>query len=62
MFVAALQWSDGLGRALAVLDRTLSINTHKIGVIYVGPNQSTLDEALRNRDGNLNLAYESLLF
>ncbi len=47
-----LQPSDALDRALAVLDRTPFVHTHKIGVIYVGAGQKTETEILGNQDGS----------
>lgn len=39
-------------RALSVLDRTPSIDLHKIGVVYVGPNQNTEAQILSNCSGS----------
>jgi tuberous sclerosis protein 2 len=41
-----------LDRALTVLDRTPCLNTHKIGLIYVGKKQKTQKEILGNKDGS----------
>ena len=47
-----LKAADGLSRSLRVLDYVLPYDTHKIGVIYVGPGQSTEEEFLMNRYGS----------
>jgi hypothetical protein len=41
-----------LWRSIGVLDRTLCLTTHKVGIVYVGPGQSALDVALRNGAGS----------
>ena len=43
---------DALDRAIKLLDRTPCVDTHKIGVVYVGPGQSTEEEVLRNSGGS----------
>jgi hypothetical protein len=42
-----------------VLDRTLCLTTHKVGIVYVGPGQSALDVALHNLAGSSR--YNALL-
>jgi tuberous sclerosis protein 2 len=39
-------------RAVAVLDRSLPFDTHKIGILYVGPNQTTEEAILSNQTGS----------
>ena len=41
-----------LDRAIAVLDRTPCMQTHKIGVLYVAPGQTTEEEILGNDHGS----------
>ncbi|KAJ3049992.1 Tuberous sclerosis 2-like protein, partial [Quaeritorhiza haematococci] len=43
-------------RALKVLDRTPVVDLHKIGVVYVGPNQRTEAEILSNTHGSRSYA------
>lgn len=43
---------DSTKRALSVLDRTPSIDLHKIGVVYAGPGQATEAEILSNTFGS----------
>lgn len=45
--------STDLGRALRLLDGTPTLETHKIGVVYVRPGQRSGDEILRNTHGSL---------
>eukprot|EP01119_Soliformovum_irregulare_P013800 TRINITY_DN3709_c1_g1_i6.p1 TRINITY_DN3709_c1_g1~~TRINITY_DN3709_c1_g1_i6.p1 ORF type:complete len:483 (-),score=154.51 TRINITY_DN3709_c1_g1_i6:222-1670(-) len=47
-----LKDGDGLDRALNVLDRIKSTETHKIGVLYVGAGQNSSDEILSNQTGS----------
>ena len=54
-----LRGGGALQRALGVLDRTLSVTTHKVGVVYVAPGQRSLQEALRNSGGSTR--YNALL-
>ena len=44
-----LKTIDGFDRALAVLDRTFGVETHKIGVLYVTNGQKTQQEILGNK-------------
>eukprot|EP01117_Protostelium_nocturnum_P006881 TRINITY_DN2467_c0_g1_i3.p1 TRINITY_DN2467_c0_g1~~TRINITY_DN2467_c0_g1_i3.p1 ORF type:complete len:1554 (-),score=306.75 TRINITY_DN2467_c0_g1_i3:98-4759(-) len=46
-----LKNGEALDRAIAVLDRTMGVETHKIGILYVGPGQTTEEEILRNQNG-----------
>lgn len=46
-------------RAISMIDRIPSVEFHKIGIIYVGPNQSTEQEVLGNQVGSR--AYHDLL-
>lgn len=39
-----LEHSDALERAIAELDRRLTVETHKIGILYVGPGQTESNE------------------
>ncbi|KAI9034351.1 hypothetical protein DFJ74DRAFT_614470, partial [Hyaloraphidium curvatum] len=48
----ALPDDDGTTRAIAVLDRIPVVDFHKIGVVYLGPGQTTEGEILRNRRGS----------
>ncbi len=41
-----------LDRALHVLDQVPTLDTHKIGVLYVGPGQATAAEILGNEHGS----------
>lgn len=43
---------DATTRAISVLDRTPSIDLHKIGVVYVAPGQSSEHEILANSAGS----------
>ena len=43
---------DLLDRALTVLDRTPCLNTHKIGLVYVGKGQTQQKDILANKDGS----------
>ena len=54
-----LENNGALQRALGVLDRTLSVTTHKVGVVYIAPGQESLQEALRNVGGSTR--YNALL-
>jgi len=47
-----LRSGDGVDRALNILDRTHVVETHKIGILYVAPNQSTDTEILGNTFGS----------
>lgn len=47
-----IQTGDSYSRAINVLDRTPGIDTHKIGVLYVGRKQSTETEILTNTSGS----------
>lgn len=42
------------GRAMLVLSRIPTLEFHKIGIIYIGPNQSNELEVLGNRSGSTN--------
>lgn len=50
--IAALKSGDGVERAFNVLDRTHFAETHKIGIMYVGSNQSTEADILGNTCGS----------
>ncbi|KAL2916928.1 Tuberous sclerosis 2-like protein [Polyrhizophydium stewartii] len=44
--------TDSVARAVSVLDRTPVIDLHKIGIVYVGPGQSTEQQILSNTSGS----------
>jgi hypothetical protein len=44
--------SEALDRALTVFDRTPCLDTHKIGLIYVGKCQTRQEDILANKDGS----------
>ncbi|KAI8922195.1 hypothetical protein DFJ77DRAFT_485057 [Powellomyces hirtus] len=48
---------DVLTRGLSVLDRTPVVDLHKIGVVYVGPGQTTESEILSNTHGSRAYGY-----
>jgi len=54
-----LESSEALSRALSVLDRTLTVAAHKVGVLYVGEGQTTQAEILSNAQGSPR--YQQLL-
>ncbi|KAF7331784.1 Rap-GAP domain-containing protein [Mycena kentingensis (nom. inval.)] len=47
-----LEQTDKLSRCLATLDRIPVIDTHKVGIMYVAPGQSTESEILQNTHGS----------
>ena len=48
--------TDHVRRAISVLDSMPHIDFHKIGVVYIGPNQKTEQEILRNVHGSSSYA------
>ncbi|KAI8818580.1 uncharacterized protein EV422DRAFT_559533 [Fimicolochytrium jonesii] len=48
---------DAITRGVSVLDRTPVIDLHKIGVVYVGPDQTTEAAILNNTHGSRNYGY-----
>jgi hypothetical protein len=50
---------DFCNRAISILDRTPSIDLHKIGIVYISNHQSTEIEILTNQIGSPN--YEKFL-
>ncbi|KAJ3159400.1 Tuberous sclerosis 2-like protein [Geranomyces michiganensis] len=48
---------DGISRGISVLDRTPVVDLQKIGVVYVGPNQTTESEILSNTHGSRMYGY-----
>lgn len=51
--------SEQLRRAISVLDRTPAVETHKVGVVYVGAKQTAEADILGNQTGSS--AYDRLL-
>uniref|UniRef100_A0A6B2KWK7 Rap-GAP domain-containing protein n=1 Tax=Arcella intermedia TaxID=1963864 RepID=A0A6B2KWK7_9EUKA len=47
-----LENTEGLSRAITLLDRILSVETHKIGVLYIAPGQTKEEEILANTCGS----------
>lgn len=43
---------ESVNRALSVFDRNSTVDGHKVGVIYIGPQQTTEQEALANTSGS----------
>lgn len=52
IFIFLVLKGEGLERAISVLDRTVNLEIHKFGLIYVGPNQTTEEQILSNRTGS----------
>lgn len=55
----ALPDDETVSRALSVFDRNSTVDGHKIGVIYIGPSQTTEAEILANTAGSA--AYTTLI-
>ncbi|KAG7746588.1 hypothetical protein KL911_004204 [Ogataea haglerorum] len=54
-----LEMDDQVRRSVAVMDRIPVVNLHKIGVVYIGPGQTTEKDILSNQFGSD--AYEAFL-
>nr|POF17755.1 tuberous sclerosis 2 protein like [Quercus suber] len=50
--VVVLPDDDGARRAIAALDRTPALDSHKAGLIYIGEGQTTETEIFRNESGS----------
>nr|POE46172.1 tuberous sclerosis 2 protein like [Quercus suber] len=50
--IVVLPDDDGAKRAIAALDRTPALDSHKAGLIYIGEGQSTETEILQNMSGS----------
>ena len=50
--VLVLRTGEQLDRALGILDRTMSVETHKIGILYMAPGNTTQEEILANQVGS----------
>jgi tuberous sclerosis protein 2 len=54
-----MRGGNALDRAIQVLDQVPTLDTHKIGVLYVGPGQTTGTQILANVHGSPRLARQN---